>query len=82
MNLKGTPKILAIPWPFLKSRFHCTLLFSITFVLKYNYEFLICILKKMTLWGKLLSRSLKYYPSLSPTPQGAAARFGAGRRNA
>ena len=32
----------------LKSRFHCTLLFSTTFVLKYDYEFLTCILKKMT----------------------------------
>ena len=32
--------------------------------------------------GKALSRSLKCYPSLSPTPQGAAARFGVGRRDA
>ena len=36
----GSPKILSIPWPFLKSKFHCTILFSITFVLKYDYEFL------------------------------------------
>ena len=36
----------------LKSRFHCTLLFSTTFVLKYDYEFLTCILKKMTWRGK------------------------------
>ena len=48
----GSPKILSIPWPFLKSRFHCSLWFSIAFVLKYDYEFLNCILKKMTLRGK------------------------------
>ena len=50
----GSPKILSIPLPFLNrgSRFHCSLLFSITFVLKYDYEFLTCILKKMILRGK------------------------------
>ena len=48
----GSPKILSTPWPFIKSRFHCSLLFSIKFVLKYDYEFLTCILKNMTLRGK------------------------------
>ena len=42
----GSPKILSIPWPFFKSRFHCSLFFSITFILKYDDEFLTCILKK------------------------------------
>ena len=34
---------------------------------------------KLTEGGKALSRSLKCYPSLSPTLQEAAARFGVGR---
>ena len=58
MNLEGnrrcmgSPKMLSISWPFLQSRFHCSFLFSITFVLKYDHEFLTCIVKKMTLRGK------------------------------
>ena len=48
----GVPEILSVPWPFVKSRFHCSLLFSIKYDMKYDYEFLTCILRKMTLRGK------------------------------
>ena len=51
-------------------------------ILKYDYEFLICILRKMTLrWKKALIRSLKY-PSLPSTPLMVGSPFRVGRRNA
>ena len=68
----GFPKTPAYTFKLLKSLFHNR------FVLKYDYEFLNCIIEG----GKALSRSLKGYPSLSPTPKGAVARIGVGRRNA
>ena len=59
-------------------------LFYNSFVLKYDYKFLNCILRKMKLRGRgeALIRNLKCYPSLATTPQGAPARFGLERRNA
>ena len=56
MNLEGNGRWVALKFcqfvvPSL-NRGSTVLLFSITFVLKYDYEFLTCILKKMTLRGK------------------------------
>ena len=77
MNLKRNRRWVALNFcQFLGPSFH-----HVRF--EYDYEFVTCILKKLTLRGKkVLSRSLKCYPSLSPSPQGAAARFRVGRRNA
>ena len=50
----GASEIVLVPRPFVNSKFYCSLLFSITFVSKYDYEFLICVLRKMKLRvGKL-----------------------------
>ena len=76
-------EILSVTWPVVNLRFHCSLLFSVRFVSKYYYQFLICILREMTLRGKkALSRSLKCHSSLflHPLRRRSPFRIGAKKR--